>query len=147
MMIEGYCIIPAEVADPKFVAHLLMTGLALLFLAIPVKAVRTGQITPTSVDRTYLRAKEPGIFWFHVVAWAVVVAGFVAAAISPSLILLGIGTLLTYFVANDIRIGKIKPSIHDRIYTRSENPGTYWFHILINVVIACVLLALVLRYA
>jgi hypothetical protein len=40
-----------------------------------------------------------------------------------------------------VRTGKLKPSLYDRVYLRSEEPGTFWFHVGVYVVVACAFIA------
>jgi hypothetical protein len=128
--------------DAHFAGRLVALGFATLSAYVAVNAVRKGRITPTRADRAYARADEPVAFWFHVAAYAVVAFAFaLGAAVRPRLMLLGFGTLLAYFALNAIGTGKLKPSIHDRVYTRSNDPGTFWFHILVETVVAAALLA------
>ena len=55
--------------------------------------------------------------------------------------MLGFGVLFAYWVVEGVRTGKVKPSRHDRVYTRAQDPGTYWFHVFVFTVVACAFLA------
>lgn len=122
--------------------RLLALGFAALLTGFLFVAVRRGRITPMKADRPYLRFKEPAAYWLHIGAYALITGILVAAAVlKMRLILLAAGTLLTYGALNAVRIGKVKPSIYDRIYTRSEDPGTFWFHVAVEAAVGSTLAA------
>lgn len=45
-------------------------------------------------------------------------------------------SLFAYSAFRSIRTGKLKPSIYDRVYLRVEDPGTFWFHVGVYIVVA-----------
>ena len=53
------------------------------------------------------------------------------------LVMFTLGALFGYFVVEAVRTGKVKPSRHDRVYLRAEDPGTFWFHVFVFSVVAC----------
>ena len=55
--------------------------------------------------------------------------------------MLGLGVLFGYWIVEAVRTGKVKPSRHDRVYLRSEDPGTFWFHVFVLFVLTCAFIA------
>ena len=64
-----------------------------------------------------------------------------AKTIGGRLVMLGFGLLFLWFVVQAVRTGKVHPSRHDRVYTRAEDPGTFWFHVFVYAVVACGMIA------
>jgi hypothetical protein len=62
-------------------------------------------------------------------------------SIGARLAILGFGLLFAYFAVHSISTGRVKPSIHDRVYLRSEDPGTFWFHVVVYFVVGLAFVA------
>jgi hypothetical protein len=130
-------VLAARAAEPKLINYLVPLALVALFAFPGIAGLLRGRIKPFRSDREYVRAAEPAAFWFHVAANIVIGCLFLAAIlIRPRLGFLGFGAMFAYFMLNSLRTGKVKPSIHDRVYTRRDDPGTYWFHIVVEAVVA-----------
>jgi len=56
------------------------------------------------------------------------------------LVFFAFGVLFACFVVNSLRTGKLKFR-YGRVYTRSQDPGTFWFHVLIYAIVSLALLA------
>lgn len=59
---------------------LAMVAFASLFAYSAFRSVRTGKLKPSIYDRVYLRAEDPGTFWFQVGVYIVVALAFIVAA-------------------------------------------------------------------
>jgi uncharacterized membrane-anchored protein len=105
------------------------------------------EIISSRADRQRCRRHEPPAFWLHVIACALVAVGFLLATVNPRQLMLGFGALVAYFALNGILIATVKPSIHDRAYARSRDPGAYWLHILLQIAVVCALIAAALLWA
>ena len=67
-------------------------------------------------------------------------------SIGGRLVMAGFGLMFFYFVAEAVRTGRVKPSRHDRVYTRAEDPGTFWFHVFVFAVVGCGMVAVALGW-
>jgi hypothetical protein len=50
----------------------------------------------------------------------------------------------TLFVLSAVRAictGRLKVSYYDHVYRRSEDPGTFWLHVVIYFIFACAFIA------
>ena len=58
-----------------------------------------------------------------------------------AILMAAFATMFAYAAIKAIRTGRLKPSRHDRVYLRSEDPGTFWFHVIVYVIVACAMYA------
>jgi len=58
-----------------------------------------------------------------------------------AILMAAFASLFAYSVIKSIRTGQLKPSRYDRIYLRSEDPGTFWFHVAVYAIVACAMYA------
>ena len=56
-------------------------------------------------------------------------------------------SLFAFSAVRAIRTGKLKPSRYDRVYLRSDDPGTFWFHVGVYVVVACAFIVAAVAWA
>ena len=64
-----------------------------------------------------------------------------AMSVGGRLVMLGLGLFFAWFVVESVRTGRLKPSRYDRVYTRADDPGTFWFHVFVYAVLACGMIA------
>lgn len=58
-----------------------------------------------------------------------------------AILMAAFASLFAYSAIQSIRTGRLKPSRYDRVYLRSEDPGTFWFHVVVYVIVACAMFA------
>jgi hypothetical protein len=66
---------------------------------------------------------------------------------TKSILAFAFATLFAFSAVKAVRTGRLKPSRHDRIYLRFEDPVTFWFHVGVDVVFACGLVIAAVMWA